>query len=48
VDTRVLQVIYWVENNNRPLIVGQQMDVFIDAGNLEAINYGRKPQSIRA
>ena len=32
VDTRVLQVIYAVETNGRPLYVGQQMDVFLDAG----------------
>jgi HlyD family secretion protein len=33
VDTRVLQVIYRIEDQNVPLFVGQQMDVFIDAGN---------------
>ena len=32
VDTRVLQVIYRVEDPSLPLFVGQQMDVFIDAG----------------
>jgi HlyD family secretion protein len=32
VDTRVLQVIYRVENEDLPLLVGQQMDVFIDGG----------------
>jgi HlyD family secretion protein len=31
VDTRVLQVIYQIDNGNLPLFVGQQMDVFIDA-----------------
>jgi multidrug efflux pump subunit AcrA (membrane-fusion protein) len=31
VDTRVLQVIYRVEESAFPLYVGQQMDVFIDA-----------------
>jgi HlyD family secretion protein len=31
VDTRVLQVIYRVENDDVPLFIGQQMDVFIDA-----------------
>lgn len=31
VDTRVLQVIYRVEDDKLPLFVGQQMDVFIDA-----------------
>ena len=33
VDTRVLQVIYRIEDSNLPLFVGQQMDVFIDAAN---------------
>jgi multidrug efflux pump subunit AcrA (membrane-fusion protein) len=32
VDTRVLQVIYRVEGDDLPLFVGQQLDVFIDAG----------------
>jgi HlyD family secretion protein len=31
VDTRVLQVIYALETKNRPIYVGQQMDVFVDA-----------------
>lgn len=31
VDTRVLQVIYRVEASDRPLFVGQQLDVFIEA-----------------
>jgi RND family efflux transporter MFP subunit len=31
VDTRVLQVIYRIEDRNLSLFVGQQMDVFIDA-----------------
>jgi multidrug resistance efflux pump len=31
VDTRVLQVIYALETKDRPIYVGQQMDVFIDA-----------------
>ena len=30
VDTRVLQVIYRVENDALPLFVGQQMDIFIE------------------
>jgi multidrug resistance efflux pump len=30
VDTRVLQVIYALDPGNRPLYVGQQLDVFID------------------
>jgi hypothetical protein len=32
VDTRVLQVIYALEVNGKPVYVGQQMDVFIDVG----------------
>src|SRR5262245_46235767 len=32
VDTRVLQVIYRVENDDVPLFIGQQLDVFINAG----------------
>ena len=31
VDTRVLQIIYAVEQGSAPLFVGQQMDVFIEA-----------------
>jgi len=37
VDTRVLQVIYRVENDALPLFVGQQMDVFIDAPSVQAV-----------
>jgi HlyD family secretion protein len=37
VDTRVLQVIYRVENDALPLFVGQQMDVFIEAPAVEAV-----------
>jgi len=33
VDTRVLQVIYAVDNKQTPLYVGQQMDVFIESDN---------------
>lgn len=36
VDTRVLQVIYQFDQQQSPVYVGQQMDVFIDAG--EATN----------
>jgi multidrug resistance efflux pump len=32
VDTRVLQIIYRIERDGLPLFVGQQLDVFIDAG----------------
>jgi hypothetical protein len=31
VDTRVLQIIYAVEPEDKPLYVGQQLDVYIDA-----------------
>ena len=31
VDTRVLQIIYAVENPEPPLYIGQQLDVFIEA-----------------
>ena len=31
VDTRVLQVIYSLEKTDRPVFVGQQMDVFVKA-----------------
>ena len=42
VDTRVLQVIYRIEQEGLPLFVGQQMDVFIDAGEvrLTGLNQG--------
>jgi HlyD family secretion protein len=32
VDTRVLQVLYSFDKGDKPMYVGQQMDVFIDAG----------------
>jgi HlyD family secretion protein len=32
VDTRVLQVLYAIERSERPVYVGQQLDVFIDVG----------------
>ncbi len=35
VDTRVLQVIYSFHRGNFPVYVGQQMDVFIDAGGVD-------------
>lgn len=31
VDPRVVQVIYALETKDRPIYVGQQMDVFVDA-----------------
>ena len=36
VDTRVLQVIYAVQSSDVPLYVGQQVEVYIDAGKREA------------
>ncbi|MCF6159625.1 MAG: efflux RND transporter periplasmic adaptor subunit [wastewater metagenome] len=38
VDTRVLQVIYSIENTNLPIFVGQQMDVFINEPDLALIS----------
>jgi len=38
VDTRVLQVIYRIDDKNIPLFVGQQMDVFIDADSEDRSN----------
>jgi hypothetical protein len=32
VDTRVLQVIYELDTTDRPIYVGQQLDVFINVG----------------
>lgn len=32
VDTRVLQVVYVIDTKGKPLYVGQQMDVFLNAG----------------
>ena len=32
VDTRVLQVIYALDAADKPIYVGQQLDVFIDVG----------------
>jgi multidrug efflux pump subunit AcrA (membrane-fusion protein) len=37
VDTRVLQVIYRVENDALPLFVGQQMDVFVEAAPVQTV-----------
>ena len=36
VDTRVLQVLYALDVEDRPIFVGQQMDVFIDVGDKPA------------
>ncbi len=40
VDTRVLQVIYRVRDQNAPLYVGQQMDVYIEAPALSSASPG--------
>ena len=37
VDTRVLQVIYRIEDDGVPLFVGQQMDVFIEAPPVQSV-----------
>lgn len=37
VDTRVLQVIYRVDNEALPLFVGQQVDVFIEAPSVQTV-----------
>ncbi len=37
VDTRVLQVLYRVEDDTLPLFVGQQMDVFIEAASAQTL-----------
>jgi HlyD family secretion protein len=39
VDTRVLQVIYSLEDGRLPVYVGQQMDVFISAPSLESAGH---------
>ncbi len=38
VDTRVLQVVYAIDSTDRPVYVGQQMDVFIQAEPLQVAN----------
>ncbi len=44
VDTRVLQVIYALDVTNRPIYVGQQMDVFINVG--DAADAASAPHSV--
>ncbi|MBV8266568.1 MAG: HlyD family efflux transporter periplasmic adaptor subunit [Planctomycetaceae bacterium] len=44
VDTRVLQVVYELENNPRGPFVGQQMDVFVTAGSESQANLTQKEQ----
>jgi multidrug resistance efflux pump len=45
VDTRVMQVIYSLERKDRPVYVGQQLDVFIDVGEPEANKPVAPPES---
>jgi HlyD family secretion protein len=45
VDTRVLQVIYSLERKDRPVYVGQQLDVFIDAAEPEKDKPVAPPES---
>lgn len=40
VDTRVLQVVYSFERRNLPIFIGQQMDVYIDAGAERSPEFG--------
>jgi len=44
VDTRVMQAIYRIERVDLPLFVGQQMDVFIDAGGLQTAMHNQQGQ----
>jgi len=46
VDTRVLQVIYAIEPTDRPVYVGQQLDVFID-GSAAVADAGRRNEANR-
>jgi HlyD family secretion protein len=45
VDTRVLQVIYSLEPKDKPIYVGQQLDVFIDVGTLDKTKEVAPPES---
>lgn len=45
VDTRVLQVLFAFDRGDRPIYVGQQMDVYVDAAPREAAAKGDVPQS---
>jgi multidrug efflux pump subunit AcrA (membrane-fusion protein) len=44
VDTRVLQVIYALDVKDKPIYVGQQMDVFIDVGDGDSNTAGQPPR----
>jgi outer membrane protein TolC len=46
-DTRVLEAIYALDPAAMPVYVGQQVDVFIDAANLEAMREAQAPPRIR-
>lgn len=43
VDTRVLQVIYSIEQSGLPIFLGQQMDVFIESSGQSATQYETTP-----
>ncbi len=43
VDTRVLQALYSFERKQMPLYVGQQMDVFIEADELDSVVISAHP-----
>jgi hypothetical protein len=45
VDTRVLQVIYSLKTEGKPIYVGQQLDVFIDVGATEENTPVAPPES---
>ncbi|HSQ05483.1 MAG TPA: efflux RND transporter periplasmic adaptor subunit, partial [Burkholderiales bacterium] len=45
VDTRVLQVIFAFDRGDRPIYVGQQMDVYVDASPRETAAKPESPQS---
>lgn len=45
VDTRVLQVIFSFDPGNMPVFVGQQMDVYIEASPVDAIEPGNMNES---
>ncbi len=48
VDTRVLQVIYDIASPIKRLFVGQQLDVFIDAGAVERVDRQQPPAATTA
>ena len=43
VDTRVLEVIYALDVKDRPIYVGQQMDVFVNVGGDSAAEPASRP-----